>query len=303
MRCAEQAHFFRDKFVHFFFPKLNPEDISEIRREMPDGNDNHSRVDICIRMKNDDKPYLIEVKIYDEQHHFGQYERSYGVDKSRLGYITNYYCADGIAKGYDVKQWDEFYDYLAGQKAESPEENELISGYLCYLQRVCGLVKSDAPVDFDGNVASVDLKKIFESVLQTKTDRWELKKYNYPDSGIVCFYVIFAKNPSVKHFGFVTLPQCQNGPGIAVCFQSSCFVAKVISDNEELFENGEYCRRPVSSKLYSSKCVCVVPDAAKMAELNAMPTFAEQKKLLENFIIEIMDKIEKNNINFYLKFL
>ena len=292
---CETSPFFREKFVHYFFPALKMEDIAEIKREVPDTGNNGSRVDFAIRLKNDPKPYLIEVKIYDENHHFGQYERAYQVDKSRLGYIANYNCAEGTAKGYDVKQWNDFYDYISEVKTVLPAgvESDLVSGYLLYLQKVCGLVKFDAPVQLDVNSASGDLKMAFDSALQTKTDKWELKTYNYPDSGIVCFYVTFDKNPSVKHFGFVTLPQCKNGPGVAICFQNSCFVAKVISANEKLFEDGEYCRMLVNRKMYSSNCICAVLDNEKIADFSQMQTFAEQKNLLENFVKEIIDKIEK----------
>ena len=77
-------------FVHFFFPDLEIDNIDDIQREVPDENAMGSRVDILIRLRDEDQPYIIEVKIGDKNHHFGQYEEAYNIPSCRLGYIVNY---------------------------------------------------------------------------------------------------------------------------------------------------------------------------------------------------------------------
>lgn len=133
---------FREKFLHFFFPELKIEDISEVSREIWDSNSMGSRVDIHITMKSDEK-YIIEIKKGDRNHHFGQYEVAFDVDKSHFGYITNYYCKEGIELGYDVKTWSQFYDVLDKSRDSEP----LIRSYLSYLKSVCSIIKYTKPMD------------------------------------------------------------------------------------------------------------------------------------------------------------
>lgn len=45
------------------------------------------RVDIHILMNSNEK-YIIEVKIGNRNHHFGQYEEAFGVDAGHFGYIS-----------------------------------------------------------------------------------------------------------------------------------------------------------------------------------------------------------------------
>lgn len=124
------SKYFREKFLHFFFPELEIEEVLEINREIWDSNGKNSRVDIHITMKSEEK-YIIEVKINDRNHHFGQYEESFGVSIKRFGYITNYYCSEGILLGYDVKTWSQFYDALS----HSDNLDSLSKSYLSYLKK------------------------------------------------------------------------------------------------------------------------------------------------------------------------
>jgi len=153
MTCAlcNSSMWFRERFIHFFFPQINVDDIESIKREVGDEKDMHSRVDLFIKMKNDSKPWLIEVKIYDQSHHFGQYEAAYGVEKERLGYITNYVCKEGLDQGYDVKTWDAWIKTLEQSLTDDlPTETlGLCQGYIEYVNKVCGLGNFITSLVFD----------------------------------------------------------------------------------------------------------------------------------------------------------
>ena len=136
---CQASPFFKEQWIKFIFEYLDlePESIDSIEREVPDETNSGSRVDFLLRTNNGDK-YLIEVKIGDQNHHFGQYETAYGVDSEHLGYITNYPHEE---RGYHVKQWKDFYDTLLLAKEDAPDdERSLITGYCEYLKNVCGLI-------------------------------------------------------------------------------------------------------------------------------------------------------------------
>lgn len=137
---------FKEKFVHFFFPKLDVARIESITREVPDRKNLGSRVDIYITLTDDRKPFIIEVKIGDRNHHFGQYEKAYEIDKDRFGYITNYGCIEGKELGYDVKTWKDFYDFLSKKE----DKDEMADAFAIYLKNVCGIIKYDKPMNIKG---------------------------------------------------------------------------------------------------------------------------------------------------------
>ena len=149
---------------------------------MPDGTSKDSRVDILINTKNKDIRYLIEVKIYDQSHHFGQYETAYGVPKERLGYITNYRCKK---EGYVIKNWETFYFSCC---KESP--HPMIKAYGEYLNNVCGIDKYHSPMMLTSHDSeecfSDTAQKIIENYVGELATRYDKK---YPDKcafGFAC---------------------------------------------------------------------------------------------------------------------
>ena len=59
--------------------------------------------------RNGEDIYLVENKIYDQNHHFDQYISTFGIPAERLGYISNYPMVEA---GCTVHTWDEFYHHL-----------------------------------------------------------------------------------------------------------------------------------------------------------------------------------------------
>lgn len=176
---CDSSRFFKNYFIHFFFPHLDVEEVMEIRREHRDTNDGGSRVDFFLELNNDDKPYLIEVKIYDTNHHFGQYEHSYDIPSERLGYITNYSMKQD---GYDVKTWEEFYDYLNQINKANQEDKELVDGYLKYLQSVCSIIKFNKPMKLQYLFSLFEFFKILPKLLTRTNDSFEMTPGRIYDS-------------------------------------------------------------------------------------------------------------------------
>lgn len=172
--CQASQTFFT-LWMHFFFPDLDVSMIDGIEREVPDECGDGSRVDFFIRIK-DDKPYLIEVKISDQNHHFGQYEKAYGINKERLGYITNYPLQK---EGYEVKQWKEFYKYLKDNlSVVSDEDATLISAYCNYLTQVCSMIVIDHKIDLEKMTSLYDLTVLSRELADISCDEFKSSHYN-----------------------------------------------------------------------------------------------------------------------------
>ena len=167
---------FKAIWINFFFEKLNADEV-EISREVPDSNDAGSRVDFLLTVHNDPRPYLIEVKIWDQNHHFEQYMNAYSVEKERLGYITNYSYPK---KDYNVKQWREFYELLIKKKDSFPEEEaEIITGYCEYIMNVCGIITIMETIDITKMNSLFDLTIILREISEFSNEEFNFCVKNY----------------------------------------------------------------------------------------------------------------------------
>ena len=87
----------------------------------------------------DNNEYLIEVKIYDINQHFDQYNKQF--PNANYAYISNYILNDEDLCDSDrkalplwkLKTWLEFYEKLS---ESGIREKELVAGYLSYLREV-----------------------------------------------------------------------------------------------------------------------------------------------------------------------
>ena len=78
------SHKFKEVFLKFFFPEIQISPDVVIEREI---SKDDSRPDFVIH--NGSELYIIENKINDQAHHFGQYEKAFKVTPERFGYIAN----------------------------------------------------------------------------------------------------------------------------------------------------------------------------------------------------------------------
>jgi len=87
--------------------------------------------------KYNDIEHIIEVKIYDQNHHFKQYNKSF--PDSKKAFIANY--EHKPVGGYVVTDWEGFYKVIESYLQKTQNENLLLSGYLQYLENVINYVR------------------------------------------------------------------------------------------------------------------------------------------------------------------
>lgn len=165
---------FKEFFLKFFFSDINVNDDTIINREVSiDG----SRADFVIY--NEDEKYLIENKIYDDGHHFGTYDITFGVTPDRFGYIANYTIPQPKSNAlYMIRRWDDFYNKLGQIELDNEEEKQLIEGYRLYLKNVCHIVTFTKPMNIEGIFSLYELIESLCVLCDRKTDHFELKEYN-----------------------------------------------------------------------------------------------------------------------------
>lgn len=291
---------FKEIWINFFFEgKINISDVEYIEREVPDSNNSGSRVDFKLTLKTDSLPYLIEVKIWDQDHHFGKYEEAYGengisLDKSRLGYITNYYLKQD---GYDVRQWREFYETLQRKIASNvipDEEQELIIGYSEYLKNVCGINMITEKIDLTKLNSLFDLTIVLRELSEYSNGTIDVKNYNttHRDDLRWLFLEVDYKqiNGWGRQFPFLGIIfGNQEAPYICAGFDYrkgwSRDIVDYMRNNSTLFSRikREYCTAPRLDK----DIVFYLSDFAKtkFAEASGL---AEQKEILKCFIDEVL---------------
>lgn len=289
--------FFKEKFIHFFFPDLDINRIADMQREVPDEDGMGSRVDIYIKLADDKLPYLVEVKIGDQNHHFLQYEEAYKIDKSRLGYITNYYCAEGIDKGYDAKTWEGFYDYLT----PLAEKDKLIKSYLSYLKQVCNIIIYDQPMKFRNLNSIPQFIATVKSLLEKNAHPIEVDlkgtsvlAYDY--AVLKSFYFKDPSQTDNKAFGSIGL-WFQEQPWIMIGVspagqESRSWLPRAIIRERENFLDAKYCEVPYTDKLWYKDDVWSRMKPEVMQEFLDTDNIKRQKEILEAFIDEFLGKVK-----------
>lgn len=173
---CQSCETFRNTFLKFFFPEIQIDGNVYIEREK---SEEDSRPDFFI--ENGGVIYLIENKIYDTNHHFGQYDVTFNIAPSKFGYITNYCIDDEVIrkKGYRLHTWEELYNSFSKILTDNTEEVQLWHGYLEYVKNVCGIIKIEEPMKLDGIYSLFSLMEIIEKKLTNrKEDLFEVKLYN-----------------------------------------------------------------------------------------------------------------------------
>lgn len=297
--CAmcNSSEFFKEKFIHFFFPELDVAKITSIQREVCDEDNMHSRVDMFITLSDDDKPYLIEVKIYDENHHFGQYEAAYKVSKDRLGYITNYICTEGIEKGYDVKTWNEWYDALKSSISaiDNNEEAALCTGYLEYVKQVCGFYDAVTSLQFDEESEKSFIQTLRLAIKYDKhlVNPHITRQYSEP----LEYNVITFMYDDDKQGGFAGLIYNKGVPSICIGYSKTLPISanayNVLFNN--IPQSDEWFGELIKTKFFSSPTVILPMSEAQHEAFVDSKTSNEQVNILRTFIDKAVDYIAFKN--------
>lgn len=165
---CQSCESFRQSFLTFFFPEIQLDEDICIEREK---SEEDSRPDFFIN--NGDVIYLIENKINDTSHHFGQYDKTFGIPPQRFGYITNYRIDDDAInkEGYRLHTWEELFDNFSNNLPEQKEDQQLWKGYLEFVKNVCGIIKIERPMKLDGIYSFFSLMEILEKKLATRNEQ------------------------------------------------------------------------------------------------------------------------------------
>lgn len=277
---------FKVTFLKFFFPQINVSEVNAIRREVPDDSLKDSRVDILIETNDKKIQYLVEVKIYDQNHHFGQYEAAYGVPKKQFGYITNYRCKK---EGYIVKTWEEFYNNCCKNS-----NNPLIKAYGEYLKKVCGIDRYSYPMVIESSDSEQCFADTVQKIIVNYTDDVLETRYDKKYPNKCAFGFDFGKPKSLNGYAIFYANFCKK-PEIALVIHARYFLENpVLNEAKSLASEAEYFGEPYSRNLVAPSNVWIPLKEEKLKELGSDKVdYKTQKKILEGFFNEVLSKLSK----------
>ena len=288
---------FMEQWVRFFFD-VKTEDIETINREVLDSNGKGCRVDFLITVRDDPKPYIIEVKKWDQKHHFVDYDEAYEIGPKRFGYITNYFLE---REGYVVKQWRQFYNTLSSalKNGDYPEEEAgLIAGYCEYIKNVCGITMIEEKIDLTKMTSLYDLTVVSREVAEFSTDAFDVNNYStsHRDDLRWLFLEATYKYPQGwgRQYPFIEIIYRHPEPYICAGFDCRKGWAKDIVDFI-------YNNRGLISKVEKEYCKysqCTAPEPKKdyyfflsedaLEEFKETQTLERQKEILRAFFEEVL---------------
>jgi hypothetical protein len=281
---------FKSKFLQFFFPDINVKNVDSIQREVTDCNGYGCRVDIYVTLQDDDSPYIIEVKIYDAQHHFGTYEAAYNIDKIRFGYITNYVCAEGLERGYNVKTWEELYKYLTS----FDDNDELTLGYLAYLKNTCNITIYDKPMNILGLKTIPCFIDTAKKLISTQRDWVETSQRRvYIDrNGLNVSFTFKFIGQKERRDGFGLLGIWFNNPSITFGVDDREWLSNRIMERSQEFD-GQTFDCPYYDYKWDDNDIWFDMDKKYFDKFNTAGNYEQQYKILNNFFEEVLKSISK----------
>jgi hypothetical protein len=237
------SHSFQSLFLNFFFPGTEFLKITRFEREVSEGD---SRPDFLI--ENDGKIYLIECKIYDENHHFEQYTSTFNIPNERLGYITNYKMHKN---GFNVKTWEDLYDHITNNLPESENEKVLWTGYLRYLKSVCRIIKITKKMDLKGMYSLYSFIELLKKLVNRSENEFELRFYSHTNVHCIsgCYFGIKYSNDVIKEtWAWIGIYYDREIPLICLRFENKEGwgkpVYEIIDSHLDKIEQDEFCTKP-----------------------------------------------------------
>lgn len=291
------SDFFKERFIHFFFPDV---DISHIYIEREKAQDD-SRPDFYL--ESGDDIYLIECKIYDKNQHFEQYISRFHISPKQLGYITNYKL---LKQGFETKTWAEFKRYL--EKEVIPEnEEDLINGYIEYLTRVCSITNITSKMTLSGMNSLYTFYTSLSDVVSVSNEQFDSKEYDSRrdtngggnvfctprDGAMGKYFELNIKGRRYrKAWGWIGVYFAQEEPTICIGFDNrqtwGWHIYNKLSPLVDSFEKGEKFSKPYFDGDGNVDAIWFDFTAIKKFETTEKD---QQIQLLREFYIEVINSI------------
>lgn len=286
---------FRDTFLHFFFPNMIIDKDITIEREKAEED---SRPDFYI--DNRGVVFLIENKINDKNHHFGQYDDTFKVTPQRFGYITNYTIFDKniLEEGYSLKTWKELYDHFLLFMPDNNEEKLLWEGYLEYVKNVCGIVIIDKLMKLEGIYSLYSLMEIIEKKLcDRENSEFTIKKYNMNicgNGGIrngvtgINFEIKY-KNLQVDRFwGWIGIYYDRPNPSVCMGFYDNPGWGRNYIELVKPFQSNWHSESTFSKPYFDSTCLWFDMNQTLHDKFDNSNTVEDQERILQQFMDEVL---------------
>jgi hypothetical protein len=153
--------YFKSIFFEYCFEEES-NDIEIIEREYTEGK---SRPDFYFKNPENQKEYVLEVKIYDKNIH-PEYKNKF--KEAKLSFIANYdangepYHAEKIY--HVVNTWYKFIPYL--EKKVRARNNDLINGYIVYLKKTTQFLEANS-MNLKNTKSLIDFNALLEKFVRT----------------------------------------------------------------------------------------------------------------------------------------
>ncbi|MBR6847979.1 MAG: hypothetical protein IKM74_07610 [Bacteroidales bacterium] len=286
---------FRVAFLKFFFPEMIIKPSLTIEREKAEDD---SRPDFYI--ENGDDRYLIENKINDTNHHFGQYDETFNIKPVHFGYITNYviYDNDVRNKGYRLHTWEELYKSFLNNLPNNVEEQQLWKGYLEFVKNVCGIIKIEKPMNLEGLYSLYSLVEILDKPLSNRSEtEFSLSIYDKLKkcgggyaSGVtgVNFELNYKSLTQNKIWGWIGIFYYCERPTIAIGFPDTPSWGKGFIDLIRPFKNNWSDQSFFKKPYFDEGCLWFELLETHFEEFNKLQNIDDQITLLKNYMDEVI---------------
>jgi hypothetical protein len=273
-------------FMNLFLIYCFEEEISDIDSFEREYSQDDSRPDFYI-ITNKGKEYLLEVKIGDRNDHFKQYNKTF--PNAIKSFIANYNVS--VEKGWKIKNWKDFLKVINDKIAECPKhEKNIVLGYSAYLNSV---------------ICNVEVKQMNFTNIESLTDFYNCLSEIGQNTSLVSLSE-YKSSSAIKSDRYGKYFYYINQKQEAVYFWIGLYIAdySAIYFLIDHYTKNEWCPKyeaEIIKKLKSGTyCIKTVIDGDGLwVQLKDEyykifcnnTTVQEQKKILQEFLDEILKKL------------
>ncbi len=287
---AQSDNTFRFLFLKFFFDDISITDnVLSFHREYRRA---YSRPDFYIETNRGE--YIIENKIFDRNHHFKKYQKSF--PNAQFGYIANYKISNIDA--ISIRTWQGFYEYLINLIATKNDKDfvRLLKSYIAYLKPVCQFINIEN-MKLDSLYSLPMLNAMVANVINNSERFGEIKYYEKTRS---LDYNRYGRFYGLKKVGskkviwpwigvWFTVDEVVFYIEISQKWFPKAFAFLKASSN---LKDGEFYLKPYFDDTYLHSFAFELKET-HFKEFNSIANSKEQEKLLKSFIFEVFDFIDE----------